>query len=108
MIEVNVLNLRAMGRFEQERINKTINNLATFQLQFEKLTSSLNEQFSYFKELFIDKVLQFKNGFLQKQAMHTGGSTTEKLFHQMENEISFLHDELKSKNTDKFFIGNLN
>lgn len=79
--------------------NRTINNLATFQLQFEKFTSNLNEQFSYFKQLFIDEVLQFKNDFLQKQAMHTGGSTTEKLFHQMENEISFLHDELKSKNT---------
>ena len=79
--------------------NRTINNLATFQLQFEKFTSSLNEQFSYFKQLFIDEVLQFKNDFLQKQAMHTGGSTTKKLFHQMENEISFLHDELKSKNT---------
>ena len=79
--------------------NRTINNLATFQLQFEKFTSNLNEQFSYFKQLFIDEVLQFKNDFLQKQAMHTGGSATEKLFHQMENEISFLHDELKSKNT---------
>ena len=34
-----------------------------------------------------------------KQFTHTDGNTTEKLFHQMEKEISFQHDDFKSKNS---------
>ena len=50
------------------------------------------------KQWFIAEVLQLKNNSLQKQATPTDGNTTEQLFHQMEKQISFLHDKLKSKN----------
>ena len=80
-------------------INTAINDSATFQLPLEKFKPSLNEQFSSFKELFIAEVLQLKNNLLQKKAMQTDGSTTEKLFHQMAREVSFLHDKLKIKNS---------
>lgn len=46
--------------------------------------------------------MQLKNDFLPKQAKRTDGSTTEKQmekFHQIEKEISFLHDGLNSENT---------
>ena len=79
--------------------NRTINDIATFQLQLDNFKSSLKERFSSFKQSFIVEVSQFKNDFLQKQATNTDGNTTEKLFQQMEKEISFLHDELKNKNT---------
>ena len=111
MIEVNAVKLRAIGEREclsliqrkpkdlDMTTNRTINDLATFQLQLGNFKSSLKEQFSSFKQSFIAEVSQFKNDFLQKQATNTDGNTTEKLFQQMEKEISFLHDELKSKNT---------
>ena len=73
--------------------NRTINDLATFQLQLDNFKSSLKEKFSSFKQSFIAEVSQFENDFQQKQA-----TNIENLFQQMEKEISFLHDELKSKN----------
>ena len=69
--------------------NRTINDLATFQLELDNFKSSLKEQFSSFKQSFIAEVTQFKNDFLQKQATHTDGNTTEKLFHQMEKKNFF-------------------
>ena len=68
--------------------NRTINNLATFQIQLGNFKSSLKEQFSSFKQQFIAEVLQFKNDFLQKQETNTERYTTEKLLQQMEKEIS--------------------
>ena len=111
VIEVNAVKLRTIGereclslpKDEQEDLdmttNRTINDLATFQLNLDNFKSSLKEQFSSFKQSFIAEVLRFKNDFLQKQATNTDGNTTEKLFQHMEKEISFLQDELKSKNT---------
>ena len=111
MIEVNVVKLRTIGErkclslpkeepkdLDMTR-NRTINDLAAFQLHLNNFKSSLKEQFSSFKQSFIAEVSQFKNDFLQKQAPRTDGNTTEKLFQQMEKEIYFLHDKLKSKNT---------
>ena len=111
MIEVNAVKLRTIGERQclslpkeepkdlDMTTNRIINDLATFQLQLENFKSSLKEQFSSFKQSFIAEVLQFKNEILRKQATHTYGNITEKLFQQMEKEISLLHDELKSKNT---------
>ena len=76
-----------------------MNDLATFQSQLDNFKLSLKEQFSSFKQAFIAGVSQFKNDFIQKQATNTDSNTTQKLFQQMEKEISFLHDELKSNNT---------
>ena len=108
MIEVNAVKLRTIGKREclslpkekpndlDMKTNRTINDLATFQLQLDNFKSSLKEQFSSLKQSFIAEVSQFKIYFLQKQATHTDGNTTEKLFQQMEKEISFLHDELNT------------
>ena len=99
MIEVNAVKLQAIGEIEclslpkeepkdlDMTTNRTINDLATFQLQLGNSKSSLKDQFNSFKQSFIAEVSQFKN------------DTTEKLFQQMEKEISYLQDELKSKNT---------
>ena len=111
MIELNAVKLQTIGEREclsllkkeprdlDMTTNRTITDLATFQLQLDSFKSSLKEQFSSFKKSFIVEVSQFKNDFIQKQATHTDGNTTEKLFQQMEIEIFFLHDELKNKNT---------
>ena len=107
MIEVNAIKLRTVGETEclslpkekrkdlEMTTNRTINDLANFQLQLGNFKLSLKEQFSSFKQSLIAEVLQFKNDFLQKQQTHTDGNTTEKLFQQTEKEISFLHDKLK-------------
>lgn len=111
MTEVNAVKLRTVGerqylslpKEEPKDLDMTtkriINNLATFQLQLENFKSSLKEQFSSFKQSFLAEVLQFKNEVLRKQATYSDGNITEKLFQQMEKEISLLHDKLKSKNT---------
>ena len=111
MIEVNAVKLRTLGEREclslpkeepkdlDMTTNRTISDLATFQLQLDNFKSRPKEQFSSFKQSFIAAVSQFKNDFLQKQATNTDRNTIEKLFQQMVKEISFLHDELKNKNT---------
>ena len=58
--------------------NRTINDVATFQLRLDNLKVS-KEQFSSFKQLFIAELLQFKNDFLRKQGTHTDGNTIKKL-----------------------------
>ena len=96
IIEVNAVKLRTIGEREclslpkeeskdlDMTTNKTINDLATFQLQLDNFKSSLKAQFSSFKQSLIAEVSQFKNHFLQKQATNTDGKSTEKLFQQME------------------------
>ena len=69
-----------------------------FQLQLDKFKLSLSEQFSSFKQSFITEVLQIKSEFLRKESTGSDENTTEKLFHQMEKEITFQHEDLKSKN----------
>ena len=68
MIEVNAVKLRTRGEREclslpKEKpkdldltANRTINDLATFQLQLDNFKSSLKEQFSSFKQSFITEV----------------------------------------------------
>ena len=76
MIEVNVVKLRTIGErkclslpkeepkdLDMTR-NRTINDLAAFQLHLNNFKSSLKEQFSSFKQSFIAEVSQFKNDFL--------------------------------------------
>ena len=45
------------------------------------------------------EVSQFKSDFLCQKSTRNDQNTMEKLLHQMEKEITFLHEELKSKNT---------
>ena len=80
-------------------INRTKSELEVFQLQLDKFKSSLYEQFSSFKHSFITEVSQFKSDFLCQKSTRNDQNTMEKLLHQMEKEINFLHEELKSKNT---------
>ena len=63
---------------------------------------SLYEQFNSFKHSFITDVSQFKSDFLCQKSTRNDQNTMEKLLRQMEKEITFLHEELKSKNT--FFL----
>ena len=56
-------------------------------------------KFSSFKQSFITEVSQFKSDFVCKKSTRNDENTTEKLLHQMEKEITFLHEELKIKNT---------
>ena len=74
-------------------------DLEVFQLQLDKFKSGLYEQFNSFKQSFITEVSQFKSGFLCKKLNRNDENTTRKLLHQMKKEITFLHEELKSKNT---------
>ena len=60
---------------------------------------SLYEQFNSFKHSFITDVSQLKSDFLCQKSTHNDQNTMEKLLHQMEKEITFLHEELESKNT---------
>ena len=111
MVESKVVKLRAVGDREclslpkeEAKDGNTINNriksnLEVFQLQLEKFKSSLYEQFSSFKHSFITEVSQFKSDFLCQKSTRNDQNTMEKLLHQMEKEITFLHEELKSKNT---------
>ena len=71
------------------------------QLQLDKFESSLYEQFNPFKHSFITEVSQFKSDFLCQKSTRNDQKSffMEKLLHQMEKEINFLHEELKSKNT---------
>ena len=74
-------------------------DLEVFQLQLDKFKSSFYEQFSSFKHSFITEVLQFKSDFLCQKSTRNDQNTMEKLLHQMEKEITFLHEELKSNNS---------
>ena len=49
-------------------------------------------------------VSQFKSDFLCPKSTRNDQNTMEKLLHQMEKEITFLHEELKSKNTITTFL----
>ena len=50
------------------------------------------------------EVSQFKSDFLCPKSTRNDQNTMEKLLHQMEKEITFLHEELKSKNTIITFL----
>ena len=45
------------------------------------------------------EVSQFKSDFLCQKSTRNDQNTMEKLLHLMEKEITFIHEELKSKNT---------
>ena len=79
--------------------NRTKSDLEVFQLQLDKFKSSLYEQFNSFKHSFITEVSQFKSDLLCQKSTRNDQNTMEKLLHQMEKEITFLHEELKGKNT---------
>ena len=74
-------------------------DLEVFQLQLDKFKPSLYEQFSSFRHSFITEVLQFKSDFLCQKSTRNDQNTMEKLLHQMEKEITFLHEEPKSNNS---------
>ena len=111
IVESNAVKLQTVGNRECLSLLKeeakdadTINNrtksdLKAFQLQLDKFKSSLYEQFSYFKQSFTTEVSKFKSDFLCKKSTCNNEITMEKLLLQMEKEITFLHEELKSKNT---------
>ena len=50
------------------------------------------------------EVSQFKSDFLCPKSTRNDQNTMEKLLHQTEKEITFLHEELKSKNTIITFL----
>ena len=50
------------------------------------------------------EVSQFKSDFLCPKSTRNDQNTMEKLLHQMEKEITFLHEELKSRNTIITFL----
>ena len=111
MVESKVVKLTAVGGreclsppIEEAKDGDAINNrtksdLEVFQLQLDKFKSSLYEQFNSFKHSFITEVSQFKSDLLCQKSTRNDQNTMEKLLHQMEKEITFLHEELKSKNT---------
>ena len=47
----------------------------------------------------IAEVSQFESVYLCQKSTRNDQNTMEKRLHQMEKEITFLHEELKSKNT---------
>ena len=110
MVESNAVNLRAIGDRECLSLSKeqakdadAINNrtkkgFGVFQLQLGKFESSLYEQFISYEQSFITDVSQFKSDFLYKKSTRNVQNSTEKLLHQTEKKITFLHEELKSKN----------
>ena len=110
MVESNAVNLRAIGDRECLSLSKeqakdadAINNrtkkgFEVFQLQLGKFESSLYEQFISYEQSFITHVSQFKSDFLYKKSTRNVQNLTEKLLHQTEKKITFLHEELKSKN----------
>ena len=63
-------------------------------MQLGKFKSSLYEQFSSFKQSFIAEVSQFKSDFPCQKSTRNDQNTMEKLFHQMEKEITFLPEEI--------------
>ena len=111
MVESKVVKLTAVGGreclsppIEEAKDGDAINNrtksdLEVFQLQLDKFKSSLYEQFNSFKHSFITEVSQFKSDLLCQKSTRNDQNTMEKLLHQMEKEINFLHEELKNKNT---------
>ena len=111
MVENKVLKMRTVGDREclslpkeEAKDGDAINNitksdLEVFQLQLDKFKSSLYEQFNFFKHSFITEVSQFKSDLLCQKLTRNDPNTMEKLLHQMEEEIAFLHEERKSKNT---------
>ena len=111
MVESKVVKLRTVGDRECLSLpkeeakdgdainNRTKSDLEVFQLQLDKFKSSLYEQFNSFKHSFITEVSQFKSDLLCQKSTRNDPNTMEKLLHQMEKEIAFLHEERKSKNT---------
>ena len=111
MVESKAVKLRTIGERECLSLpkeeatdgdainNRTKSDLEVSQLQLDKFKSSLYEQFSSFKHSFITEILQFKSDFLCQKSTHNDQNTMEKLLHQMEKEITFLHEELKSNNS---------
>ena len=81
------------------RNNRTKIYLEVFRLQLDKFKSSLSEQFSSSKQSFITEFSQFKSDFLCQKSIRNDQNAMEKLLHQMEKKITFLHEELKSKIT---------
>ena len=79
--------------------NRTKSYLEVFRLQLDKFKSSLFEQFSSSKQSFTTEFSQFKSDFLCQKSIRNDQNAMEKLLHQMEKKITFLHEELKSKNT---------
>ena len=79
--------------------NRTKSDSEVFQLKLDKFKSSLYEQFNSFRHSFITEVSQFKSDLLCQKSTRNDQNTMEKLLHQMEKEITFLHEELKSKST---------
>ena len=79
--------------------NRTNSDLEVFQLQLDKFKSSLYGQFNSFKHSFMTEVSQFKSDFLFQKSARNNKNTMEKLLHQREKKITFLHEELKSKST---------
>ena len=79
--------------------NRTKIYLEVFRLQLDKFKSSLSEQFSSSKQSFITEFSQFKSDFLCQKSIRNDQNAMEKLLHQMEKKITFLHEELKSKIT---------
>ena len=63
-------------------------------MQLAKFKSSLYGQFSSFKQSFITEGSQFKSDFPCKKSTRNDQNTMEKLFHQMEKEITFLPEEI--------------
>ena len=69
--------------------NRTKSNLEIFQLQLDKLKSSLYEQFSSFKQSFITEVSQSKSDFLCQKPTHNDQNTMEKLLHQIDGKGNY-------------------
>ena len=119
MVESKVLKLRTVGDRECLSLpkeeakdgdainNRTKSDSEVFQLKLDKFKSSLYEQFNSFKHSFITEVSQFKSDLLCQKSTRNDQNTMEKLLHQMEKEITFLHEELKSKNTITLLLENV-
>ena len=111
MVESKVVKSRTVGDRESLSLpkeeakdgdvinNTTKSDLEVFKLQLDKFKSSLYEQFNSFKHSFITEVSQFKSDLLCQKSTRNDQNTMEKLLHLMEKEITFIHEELKSKNT---------
>ena len=119
MVESKVVKLRTVGDRECLSLpkeeakdgdainNRTKSDSEVFQLKLDKFKSSLYEQFNSFRHSFITEVSQFKSDLLCQKSTRNDQNTMEKLLHQMEKEITFLHEELKSKNIITLLLENV-
>ena len=108
MIEINAVKLRRIGERECLSLpkeepkdlgmttNRTINDLATFQLELDNFKSTLKEQFSSFKQSFIaefrsSKMIFYKNRqrILTETPQKSYSNKWKKkfLFHMMKNTV---------------------